>query len=256
MQKFQKIKQSFIVLFIIWISFFGIFTMADAATISGSQGQSLTVSKTTKLNPEGDNVTIVGKNFSLDKGIYVALCYAPKIGENPTPCGGEAGSGNTNANWISSNPPKYGVGLAKPFEDVESKGFFEVSLQVKSTIGDNFDCLDRVKAPQGCAIVAKRDHVAITDRSLDVVVPVSFGDTDDLFVNGDNNLPKSTEFGNFEQEKAKQKEFVAANKNKLSKTGFTSTDVFLATILLFSLAVFLTFVLRKKHNNFEKKKES
>lgn len=128
---------------------------------------SLRVSQRDGLNPDGQAVTISGSGFDPAKGIYVAYCVTPQPGQLPSPCGGgvdTAGTGGASV-WISDNPPTYGEGLVQPFGP---GGSFMVTLRVTPTIGD-IDC--RVSS---CAVVTRADHLRTSDRSQDVVVPVSF----------------------------------------------------------------------------------
>ncbi len=81
-----------------------------AASIKGSQGQVLTVSKSSVKS--GSIITVNGKYFDETVGIYLAFCVIPPKGQAPTPCGGginKAGLGEASF-WISSNPPPYAVG--------------------------------------------------------------------------------------------------------------------------------------------------
>ena len=78
---------------------------ASAASVKGSQGQTLSVSKTTAKN--GSVLTVSGQYFDETVGIYLAFCVVPKKGMPPTPCGGgvnKAGLGEASF-WNSSNPP-------------------------------------------------------------------------------------------------------------------------------------------------------
>lgn len=146
---------------------------AQAAT--GPQGQEVTASQSTGLNPAGTAVTVRGSGFDLNKGIYVVFCVNKGAGQMPTPClGGVDMKGDSGSSaWISSNPPSYGEGLAKPFTEVNGKGSFEVQLQVKSK--DAFtNCLDTKVAPLGCVIGTRADHTRTADRSADVLIPVTF----------------------------------------------------------------------------------
>lgn len=127
----------------------------------------LAVSKTRNLNRAGETVTVSGRGYDTTKGIYVAFCVDNGPGVQPSPCGGGAdmsGSSGTSA-WISSNPPSYGEGLAKPYG---KGGSFRVSLRVSQMIGD-VDC-----ALRGCAVVTRADHTRSSDRSQDVRVAVRF----------------------------------------------------------------------------------
>jgi hypothetical protein len=139
---------------------------ASAATsISGPQGQTLTVA-TTQFKSDS-KVTVVGKGFDETIGIYLAYCVLPKKGQAPTPCGGGADiQGVKEASfWISSNPPAYGVGLAIPFQ---AGGRFKEQVAVTKKIG-KFDCT-KVK----CAITVRSDHLHEGDRTHDLYIPITF----------------------------------------------------------------------------------
>jgi len=136
-------------------------------TKKGAKGQRITVTPVKGLAPFGQTVKVKGRGFSEVVGIYVGLCVRPKRGTKPTPCGGgmdQDGSSQASA-WISSNPPPYGRGLAIPYK---RGGRFSVTIRVNPMIG-SYDCR-QVK----CAIVARADHLRASDRTWDVVVPVSF----------------------------------------------------------------------------------
>lgn len=143
-------------------------TAADASAASVSSGpRTLSVSATDGLSPSGQTVTVSGSGYDVNKGIYIAFCVRPAAGQLPSPCGGGADLSGTSGGsiWISSNPPPYGATLAKPYG---AGGTFSVALAVSPTIGD-VDC--RVTQ---CAVVTRNDHTRGSDRSQDVVVPVSF----------------------------------------------------------------------------------
>ena len=139
---------------------------ASGAT-STTAKHTLSVTPTAALNPQGQRLTVTGKGFDPHVGIYVAFCVVPAQGQAPSPCGGGANmsAASPSSVWISSNPPPYGVGLAKPYG---KGGTFKVTLQVTSKIGD-VDC--RVTP---CAVVTRADHTRAGDRRFDVIVPVSF----------------------------------------------------------------------------------
>ncbi|WP_221325344.1 hypothetical protein [Actinoplanes sp. L3-i22] len=138
--------------------------------LSGTPAQAakrLTVSTTKGLDRAGQTVTVTGRGYDVDKGIYVAFCLDNGPGVMPSPCGGGAdmaGSSGSSA-WISSNPPSYGEGLATPYG---KGGSFSVRIRVSQMIGD-VDC-----AVRGCAIVTRNDHTRTSDRSQDVRVAVRF----------------------------------------------------------------------------------
>lgn len=136
---------------------------ASAASITGTQGQVLSVPKTTLKS--GEIVTVTGKYFDETVGIYLAFCVIPKTGKAPTPCGGgvnKAGTGESSY-WISSNPPPYATGLTDEFK---TGGRFSMKVKVSKKIG-NIDCT-KVK----CAITVRADHLRSNDRSHDLFIPI------------------------------------------------------------------------------------
>ncbi|WP_152690521.1 hypothetical protein [Jiangella alkaliphila] len=170
---------------------------AAAASATGPEGQTITVSKVDGLDPAGETITIHGEGYDLTKGIYVVVCVNTGAGQQPTPCLGGAdmeGGGGSSA-WISSNPPSYGEGLATPFEEVGGKGSFDVQLSVAGS--DEFtDCLDPAQAPDGCVVGTRADHTRTADRSADVLIPITFasaGGSGDA--NGDASGDAGTESG-------------------------------------------------------------
>jgi hypothetical protein len=135
-----------------------------AASIKGSQGQTLTVSKTTVKS--GSVVTVKGDYFDETVGIYLAFCVMPAKGKAPTPCGGgvnKAGLGEASF-WISSNPPPYAAGLTEEFLP---GGRFTQKVKISKKIG-KFDCT-KVK----CAITVRADHLRSNDRSSDLFIPIT-----------------------------------------------------------------------------------
>jgi hypothetical protein len=137
---------------------------SSAASIKGSQGQLLTVSKTTVKS--GSVVTVKGNYFDETVGIYLAFCVIPAKGKAPTPCGGgvnKAGLGEASF-WISSNPPPYAAGLTEEFLP---GGRFTQKVKISKKIG-KFDCT-KVK----CAITVRADHLRSNDRSSDLFMPIT-----------------------------------------------------------------------------------
>jgi hypothetical protein len=138
--------------------------------VSGSPAHAarrLTASKIKNIDRAGETITVTGRGYNTEKGIYVAFCLDNGAGALPSPCGGGADmSGDSGASvWISSNPPSYAEGLTKPYG---KGGSFTVTLKVGQMIGD-IDC-----AVRGCAIVTRNDHTRTNDRSQDVRIPVRF----------------------------------------------------------------------------------
>ena len=136
---------------------------ANAVSVQGSQGQTLSVSKTTAKN--GSVLTVSGQYFDETVGIYLAFCVVPKKGMPPTPCGGgvnKAGLGEASF-WISSNPPAYAAGLTQEYLP---GGRFTQKVKVSKKIG-KFDCT-KVK----CAITVRADHLRSNDRTSDLFIPI------------------------------------------------------------------------------------
>ncbi|WP_217185711.1 immunoglobulin I-set domain protein [Streptomyces sp. AC495_CC817] len=151
-------------------------------TVTGSDGQKLTVTPVNDLATERQTLKVTGSGYDEKKGIYVALCVDNGAGEPPSPCiGGVDMTGESHSSaWISSNPPDYGEELATPYEE---GGTFEVELTVDAE-DEYTDCF---KAR--CVLATRADHTLSGDRSQDVKVPVAFVgqdpvDTDDGNPNG------------------------------------------------------------------------
>jgi hypothetical protein len=140
---------------------------SGSRTVTGPEGQKLTVTPVNNLATENQTLKITGTGYDEKKGIYVALCVDNGAGELPTPCiGGVDMTGESHSSaWISSNPPDYGEDLATPYED---GGSFEVELTIDAK--DEFtDCFEAK-----CVLATRADHTLSGDRSQDVKVPVSF----------------------------------------------------------------------------------
>lgn len=146
---------------------------AAEGSATGPEGQKLTVSKSSGLDPAGETVTVTGSGYNTEKGIYVAFCVDNGAGKTPTPCvGGVDMSGESGASvWVSSNPPSYGEGLAKPYEGSGHKGSFSVRVKVRAKDA-NTDC---AKSGVTCAVITRNDHTRGGDQSQTVRIPVSFG---------------------------------------------------------------------------------
>ncbi|RZB18953.1 hypothetical protein StrepF001_08465 [Streptomyces sp. F001] len=149
--------------------------VAAGASATGPEEQKLTVSKASGLDPAGETVTVSGSGYNTEKGIYVAFCVDNGPGKTPTPCvGGVDMSGESGASaWVSSNPPSYGEGLAKPYEGSGHKGSFGVQIKVRAKDA-NTDC---TKSGVTCAVITRNDHTRGGDQSQTVRIPVTFGDS-------------------------------------------------------------------------------
>ncbi|MCX5523975.1 hypothetical protein OG342_14030 [Streptomyces bobili] len=146
---------------------------AAGGSATGPEGQKLTVSSASGLAAAGETVTVTGSGYNTEKGIYVAFCVDNGAGKTPTPCvGGVDMSGESGASvWVSSNPPSYGKGLAKPYGGSGHKGTFSVSLKVRAKDA-NTDC---TAAGVTCAVITRNDHTRGGDQSQTVRIPVTFG---------------------------------------------------------------------------------
>ncbi|MFD5270687.1 hypothetical protein [Streptomyces sp. NPDC058335] len=146
---------------------------AAGGSATGPEGQELTVSKSSGLAAAGETVTVTGSGYNAEKGVYVAFCVDNGAGKTPTPCvGGVDMSGESGASvWVSSNPPSYGEGLAKPYGDSGHEGTFTVRLKVRAEDA-NTDC---TAAGVTCAVITRNDHTRGGDQSQTVRIPVTFG---------------------------------------------------------------------------------
>ncbi|MFJ8775883.1 hypothetical protein [Streptomyces microflavus] len=143
---------------------------ADAATpksATGPQGQKLTVSATTGLDPAGAKIRVTGEGYGTTSGIYVALCKDNGANRVPSPClgGADMSGGSKNSQWIVPKGDPYEGELALPFGP---GGTFDVEIEIRSK-GDGLDCAD---VP--CSVVTRADHRASGDRTQDVRIPVTF----------------------------------------------------------------------------------
>ncbi|MFD7708553.1 hypothetical protein ACFV6E_01875 [Streptomyces sp. NPDC059785] len=147
--------------------------VAAGGSATGPEGQKLTVSKSTGLAAAGETVTVTGSGYNTEKGIYVAFCVDNGAGKTPTPCvGGVDMTGESGASaWISSDPPSYGEGLAKPYGGSGHKGTFSVKLKVRAKDA-NTDC---TASGVTCAVITRNDHTRGGDQSQTVRIPVTFG---------------------------------------------------------------------------------
>ncbi len=153
-----------VVITVMGLLLFAIAPRAQAATVKGAAGQTLSASQTSIKS--GKTVTVTGAHFDETVGIYLGFCVVPKKGTAPTPCGGGINkTGISDASfWISSNPPPYGIGLAKEFAP---GGRFSEKIQISRMIG-KFDCT-KIK----CAITVRADHLRSQDRSSDLFIPIT-----------------------------------------------------------------------------------
>ncbi|MGW1439894.1 hypothetical protein ACWD7M_32195 [Streptomyces griseus] len=143
---------------------------ADAGTpktATGPQGQKLTVSATTGLDPAGEKVRVTGEGYGQESGIYVALCKDNGDNRVPSPClgGADMSGGSKTSQWIVPAGDPYEGDLARAFGP---GGTFDVEIEI-SAKGDGLDC-----AEVACSLVTRADHRSSGDRSQDVRIPVAF----------------------------------------------------------------------------------
>ncbi len=130
----------------------------------GAKGQVLTTNQALSI-ADGQQVTVTGKGYQTNVGIYVTYCVMPAAGQRPDLCGPFDITGASNAStWISSNPPIYAKPLVRPFG---KGGTFKVQLAITKMIGDQ-DC-----TVVRCAITTRADHTLGSVRSADVFIPVT-----------------------------------------------------------------------------------
>ncbi|MEV0636601.1 hypothetical protein AB0I77_16870 [Streptomyces sp. NPDC050619] len=163
---------------------------AAGTSATGPEGQKLTVSKASGLEPAGETVTVSGTGFNTEKGIYVAFCVDNGAGKTPTPCvGGVDMSGESGASaWISSNPPSYGEGLAKPYGGSGHKGTFSVKIKVRAKDA-NTDC---TTSGVTCAVITRNDHTRGGDQTQTVRIPVAFAGSGAGASSDDNDNASAT----------------------------------------------------------------
>lgn len=142
---------------------------ADGRSVTGG-GKTLTVTQAADLAPAGQSLTVAGSGFDEAKGVYVSLCVIPPAGTTPSPCGGGVDRENTSgaSAWISSNPPSYATGVSQPYGP---GGSFSVTIEISPVINADLDCR-QVR----CAVVSRNDHTRGSDRSQDLLIPVTFAD--------------------------------------------------------------------------------
>jgi len=126
----------------------------------------------------GERFLVRGDGFDGSRGIYVAICVIPALGEKPGPCVGgvpeqseqEVAAGTiqfASSNWINDEFAWRLFG-ARSYDSV-ADGTFTAYLEAGDPVGEGFDC--RVDA---CGIFTRNDHTALRDRVQDLYVPVGF----------------------------------------------------------------------------------
>lgn len=150
-------------------------TPSGTRTRKGPEGQVLTVTPADHLDPAGTTLSVTGSGYDDTIGVYLAFCVDNGPGVAPSPClGGVDMGGSSGASvWISSDPPPYGVGIARPFG---AGGTFDEQITVTATDADDegnviADCLD---GSTKCVVATRADHTNAAVRSADVTVPVYF----------------------------------------------------------------------------------
>lgn len=154
----------------------------DRLSVSGG-GKTLRASDTSDLRA-GDEVEVTGEGYDTARGVYVSLCAVPAPGATPGPCA--SGSAGAQA-WISSNPPDFGKGIAKPYG---TGGTFVASLTLNPVIDGEHDCREI-----SCAVATRNDDTHLSDRSQDLLLPVAFalGKTEEVAVDEDTVVSPNEE---------------------------------------------------------------
>ena len=147
------------------------FQAADAkpsiATGKGPKGQVLTVLPGANIS-DNQVLTVTGRNYQMNVGIYAAFCEIPAKGKKPEHCSGGINIDGTSKGsvWISSNPPWYiPSALLTPFG---KGGTFKVQVTAARFI-DKTDC--KIKK---CGVITRADHTRGDYRFADVLVPLTF----------------------------------------------------------------------------------
>ncbi|WGD37733.1 hypothetical protein [Lysinibacter sp. HNR] len=148
-------------------------------TLSVFQSDGVTPADVGSLTP-GDRLVVRGSGFDSQQGIYVALCKNPEDQKvTPSPCLGgipedateEKSEGDAQefieSTWITDNWA-WRAFATRGFEDSNS-GTFTAYLRVPEMSDDSVDC-----SVDQCAIVTRNDHTALSDRSQDVLLNVSY----------------------------------------------------------------------------------
>ncbi|MFJ9242586.1 hypothetical protein [Streptomyces sp. NPDC101776] len=136
-------------------------------TALSKDGQRLTVSASTGLDPAGDTVHVTGEGYDTAKAIYVAVCKDNGDNRIPSPCLGGADTGGTGGSsaWIVPEGDPYAGGLAQLWG---AGGTFAVDIEVTAK-DSSLDCAQVV-----CSVVTRVDHRNTGDRTQDVRVPIAF----------------------------------------------------------------------------------
>ncbi|TCC22077.1 hypothetical protein [Kribbella speibonae] len=150
----------------------GLVAPASAAPGSASNlGKTLSASNATGLAAAGETITVTGSGYNPAQGYYVALCAVPSdysYGTKPSPCAGGDGQGGTTVGpsaWVTNSP--LGGSASYP---IAADGTFTAQIHI-AEVNSGLDCSD---PDVTCAIVSRRDHLAASDRTGDVYIPVSF----------------------------------------------------------------------------------
>ena len=137
-------------------------------TGTGKNGQILTVTPFSELDPDGQDLVVEGTGYDPAIGVYVALCVDKGPNVAPSPCVGGSGesSGSSSSAWITDDDQWAGQRTTT----FGPGGTFEVTIHV--TASDEFmDCYDEGTT---CVVATRADHTASSNRTADVKVPVYF----------------------------------------------------------------------------------
>ncbi|MFV0318278.1 MAG: hypothetical protein ACK5O2_15125 [Microthrixaceae bacterium] len=138
-------------------------TVADDGLSVSDGTRTLAASATGDLDPDGVEVQVEASGLDPTRGVFVSLCAVHDETGAPGPCA----SGQGRSGWFTDNPPEWADGRAEPFE----AGGFSVPLDLVAVVDSETDCRE-----VDCVIAVRADDSEGSDRSLDLMLPVSFRD--------------------------------------------------------------------------------
>jgi len=125
--------------------------------ITFAQTYDVSASKTTEIQPAGDNINVTLKGLTYNQGVYVRLCASAGEGVRPTSCDGQGIWASLDATQIALHATDASTVLALPVKAQFISG------------GANINC-----NTVACGIFVRRDHLGSGDLSLDKFIPLTF----------------------------------------------------------------------------------
>ncbi len=121
-----------------------------------SAGPSISLSKSTDLDPDGEAITVNGSGFTPSIGVYVRVCKEAS---------GDLGTSGGRPTGTDCDAPK-DVWV----DDIGGDGAFSTTISPVAQF-ESIDC-----TIDTCGIFVRHDHVAPTDYSQDAFAAIAFGD--------------------------------------------------------------------------------